>query len=94
MRTNRLGSTGLIVSELCLGSMTFGDNGGRFGAVAGLDQPASTALVKQAVAAGINFIDTANIYSDGRSEQFVGQVCAEVCHALIPRSSSGPKAWS
>lgn len=72
MRTNRLGSTGLIVSELCLGAMTFGDNGGRFGAVAGLDQMASTALVKQAVDAGINFIDTANIYSEGRSEEFVG----------------------
>ncbi|GAC1413650.1 MAG: aldo/keto reductase [Novosphingobium sp.] len=78
MRTNCLGSTGLIVSELCLGSMTFGDNGGRFGPVAGLDQAASTALVKQAVDAGINFIDTANIYSDGRSEQFVGQALKDL----------------
>ena len=78
MRTNQLGSTGLIVSELCLGAMTFGDNGGRFGAVAGLDQPASTALVSQAVDAGINFIDTANVYSDGRSEQFVGQALKDL----------------
>ena len=78
MRTNQLGSTGLIVSELCLGAMTFGDNGGRFSAVAGLDQTASTALVKQAVDAGINFIDTANVYSDGRSEQFVGQALKDL----------------
>jgi aryl-alcohol dehydrogenase-like predicted oxidoreductase len=72
MRYNRLGSTGLIVSELCLGAMTFGTNPGRFGAIAGLDQAASTDLVKQAFDAGINFIDTANVYTTGQSEQFVG----------------------
>ena len=78
MRTNRFGSTGLIVPELCLGAMTFGNNGGRFGAVAGLDQPASTALVKQALDAGINFIDTANVYSEGRSEEFVGHALRDL----------------
>jgi aryl-alcohol dehydrogenase-like predicted oxidoreductase len=78
MRTNRFGSTGLIVSELCLGAMTFGDTGGRFGAVAGLDQVASTALVKQALDAGINVIDTANVYSEGRSEEFVGQALRDL----------------
>ncbi len=72
MRYNRLGSTGLIVSELCLGAMTFGTNPGRFGAIAGLDQDASTALVKQAFDAGINFIDTANVYTTGQSEEFTG----------------------
>ena len=72
MRTNRLGNTGLIVSELCLGAMTFGTNTGRFGAIAGLDQDASTALVKQALDGGINFIDTANVYTTGQSEEFVG----------------------
>ena len=72
MEYNRLGSTGLIVSELCLGAMTFGTNPGRFGAIAGLDQPASTALVKQAFDAGINFIDTANVYTLGQSEEFTG----------------------
>jgi aryl-alcohol dehydrogenase-like predicted oxidoreductase len=72
MRTNRLGNTGLIVSELCLGAMTFGTNTGRFGAIAGLDQDASTALVKQAIDGGINFIDTANVYTTGQSEEFVG----------------------
>ena len=67
MRYNRLGNTGLAVSELCLGAMTFGTNPGRFGAIAGLDQAASTALVKQAFDAGINFIDTANVYTLGQS---------------------------
>lgn len=72
MRYNRLGSTGLVVSELCLGTMTFGTQPGRFEAIAGLDQAESTALVKQALDAGINFIDTANVYTNGESERFTG----------------------
>ena len=72
MRTNRLGNTGLMVSELCLGAMTFGIAPGQYGPIAGLDQDESTALVKQALDGGINFIDTANVYTAGQSEQFVG----------------------
>lgn len=73
MRYNQFGKTGLIVSELCLGAMTFGNrSGGRFGHIHGLDQDDATALVKQAVDAGINFIDTANVYTTGQSEEFVG----------------------
>ncbi|BBC71416.1 aldo/keto reductase [Altererythrobacter sp. B11] len=72
MRYNQLGNTGLIVSELCLGAMTFGTNPGRFGQIHGLDQDGSTALVKQALDGGINFIDTANVYTTGQSEEFVG----------------------
>ncbi|WP_126173336.1 aldo/keto reductase [Altericroceibacterium xinjiangense] len=72
MRYNRLGQTGLTVSELCLGAMTFGTNEGRWGSITGLDQDGATALVKQAVDGGINFIDTANVYSEGQSEQMVG----------------------
>ena len=73
MRYNQFGNTGVIVSELCLGAMTFGNKpGGRFGQIGGLDQDASTALVKQALDAGINFIDTANVYTAGQSEEFVG----------------------
>ena len=78
MRINRFGSTGLMVSELCLGTMTFGASGGRFAAVAGLDQAASTALVKQALDAGINFIDTANVYSEGHSEVMTGQALRDL----------------
>jgi aryl-alcohol dehydrogenase-like predicted oxidoreductase len=78
MRYNRFGSTGLVVSELCLGAMTFGDNNSWIQAVAGLDQAQSTALVKQALDAGINFIDTANVYSGGQSEQFVGKALKDL----------------
>ena len=78
MRTNRFGNTGLIVSELCLGTMTFGEAQGRFGPIAGLDLAASTALVRQAIDAGINFIDTANVYSDGRSEEILGQALRDL----------------
>ncbi len=72
MRYNPFGNTGLTVSELCLGAMTFGTRPGRFGQIHGLDQTDATALVKQALDAGINFIDTANVYTTGQSEEFVG----------------------
>jgi len=72
MRYNKFGNTGLIVSELCLGAMTFGTRPGRFGHVHGLDQDAAAALVRQALDAGINMIDTANVYTVGQSEEFVG----------------------
>ena len=73
MRYNKLGDTGLIVSEICLGAMTFGESGGRFSHVAGLTQDEATALVRQALVAGVNFIDTANVYSEGKSEIAVGE---------------------
>jgi len=68
----RLGSTGLEVSRICLGCMTFGD------AARGthswtLDEQASRPLIKQALELGINFLDTANTYSDGTSEEIVGR---------------------
>lgn len=78
MRYNPLGSTGLLVSELCLGTMTFGDQPSRFSAIAGLDQAASTALVRQAFDAGINFLDTANIYTLGQSESFTGKALKDL----------------
>lgn len=72
MRYNRLGQTGLVVSELCLGTMTFGNQPSAF-YTHDLDQAGSTALVRQAFDSGINFIDTANNYSAGQSEVFTGQ---------------------
>jgi aryl-alcohol dehydrogenase-like predicted oxidoreductase len=75
MRYNQLGNTGLFVSELCLGTMTFGENqaGAVWSAVAGLDQDAADKIVERSLAAGVNFIDTANVYSQGRSEHILGQ---------------------
>lgn len=73
MRVNRLGQTGLYVSELCLGTMTFGGSAGIWGQIGDLQQAEADALVRAAVDAGINFIDTADVYSDGASEQITGQ---------------------
>ena len=71
MRYRLLGRTGLYVSELCLGTMTFGGQG-FWKVMGGLEQGAATALVKQAFDAGVNFIDTANVYSLGESETLTG----------------------
>ncbi|MEP7231199.1 MAG: aldo/keto reductase [Ginsengibacter sp.] len=72
MKYNLLGNTGLKVSELCLGTMTFGGKG-RFKPIGSLQQDDVDALVKRSVDAGINFIDTANVYSEGWSEELTGQ---------------------
>jgi aryl-alcohol dehydrogenase-like predicted oxidoreductase len=72
MRYRLLGRTGLYVSELCLGTMTFGGQG-FWKVMGGLEQGAVTALVKLAFDAGVNFIDTANVYSLGESETLTGQ---------------------
>ncbi|MXO60541.1 aldo/keto reductase [Altererythrobacter salegens] len=77
MRYNRLGNSGLVVSELCLGAMTFGNKPSGF-FQHDLDQAGSTALVDQALEAGINFIDTANVYSAGQSEEFLGQALKDL----------------
>lgn len=76
MRYVKLGSTGLDVSRLCLGCMSFGvpDRGTHAWT---LDEDASRPLIRAAVEAGINFFDTANMYSDGTSEEFVGRALAE-----------------
>ncbi|MCG6188382.1 aldo/keto reductase [Maribellus maritimus] len=72
MKYNFLGNTGLEVSELCMGTMTFGGRG-MWTAIGTLPQEQVNALMKQAVDGGINFIDTANVYSEGLSEQMTGQ---------------------
>jgi aryl-alcohol dehydrogenase-like predicted oxidoreductase len=72
MHYRLLGRTGLYVSELCLGTMTFGGDG-FWKVMGGLGQSAATALVRQAFEAGVNFIDTANVYSLGMSETLTGE---------------------
>jgi aryl-alcohol dehydrogenase-like predicted oxidoreductase len=74
MRYQTLGQTGLFVSELCLGTMTFGGgDAGIWGHIGRLEQQDADALVKTALDAGINFIDTANVYAEGNSERITGQ---------------------
>ncbi len=68
MEYRRLGNSGLIVSALALGTMQFG-KGMNMG---GLDQKATTAMIKFALENGINFIDTADVYSGGESETLIG----------------------
>ncbi len=72
MRYKTLGGTGLLVSEICLGTMTFGDAG--FWRVIGtLAQAEADAIVARAIDAGVNFIDTADVYSEGMSEEITGR---------------------
>ena len=73
MRNHRLGRTGLFVSELCLGTMTFGGTDGIWGKIGDLGQADAERLVGQAIDAGINFIDTADVYAGGVSETITGQ---------------------
>lgn len=74
MRYTRLGSTGLYVSELCLGTMTFGGgDAGIWSHIGRLQQDEVDGIVRRSIEAGINFLDTANVYSAGRSEELTGQ---------------------
>ncbi len=75
MRYNQLGRTGLYVSELCLGTMTFGggSGGGNWRHIGDLQQPQVDAIVREARDAGINFIDTADVYGGGAAERLLGQ---------------------
>ena len=69
MRYRPLGPTGVLVSEICLGTMTFGEGWG-FG---GIDASKATILLNRAIDAGINFVDTADLYSAGQSEVILGE---------------------
>ena len=70
MRYRTLGRTGLKVSELCLGTMTFGED---FFNIAVVDQAGANKMVARALEAGLNFFDTADVYSFGRSETLLGE---------------------
>ncbi len=73
MNYNQLGNTGVLVSEICLGTMTFGGEGGIWKQIGSLQQDAVNDLIKKAVDQGVNFIDTANAYSFGLSETLLGK---------------------
>lgn len=77
MQYNLLGNTGLKVSELCLGTMTFGGRG-MWTNIGALPQEEVNGLVKTSIDAGINFIDTANVYSEGLSEKMTGQAVRDL----------------
>ena len=77
MQYRLLGRTGLFVSEICLGTMTYGGKG-RWEVVGRLGLPEAQAQIKAAFDAGVNFIDTADVYSEGESETIVGQALAKL----------------
>lgn len=77
MKYRQLGRTGLYVSELCLGTMTFGGEG-FWKAIGQLDQEAATGLIRTALEHGVNFVDTADVYSEGRSEEMTGQAIRDL----------------
>jgi len=72
MKYKQLGKTGVLVSELCLGTMTFGGKG-YWKAIGQLPEDEVTQLVKASIDQGINFIDTANAYSEGLAESLLGK---------------------
>src|ERR1700729_942739 len=68
-----LGNTGLLVSKLCFGTMTFGDGRGIYKAISAVGQGGADELVKTSMDGGINFFDTADTYTEGESEKILGQ---------------------
>jgi len=73
MQYKTLGNTGLLVSKLCFGTMTFHGGQGFWKAVGTVDQAGADQLIKSCIDAGINFFDTADVYSEGESEKALGQ---------------------
>lgn len=96
----KLGSTGLDVSRICVGCMSFGLPG-RGTHEWTLDEEASRPLIRRALDAGLNFFDTANVYSDGTSEEIVGSALAEfarrdeivIATKVNGAMHQGPNAW-
>jgi aryl-alcohol dehydrogenase-like predicted oxidoreductase len=94
MNYRELADTGVFVSELCLGTMTFGGRGQMWEMIGGLDQKIVDGLVGGALDAGINFVDTANVYSTGESETMLGKALGtrrrEIVLATKVRGRMGP----
>lgn len=81
MKYNTLGATGLLVSELCLGTMTFASGEGLWKPIAGVEQKLADELLRLSIEAGINFIDTADVYTNGESEKTLAQAIANLAVA-------------
>ncbi len=73
MEFTTLGNTGLLVSKLCFGTMTFGDGRGLFKMIGAQGQAEADVLIRTSIEAGINLFDTADVYTEGESERILGQ---------------------
>ncbi len=99
MQYVKLGNTGLDVSPICIGCMDFGEPSRAYPPWS-LDEEASRPLIRHAVEAGINFFDTANMYSNGSSEEILGRALKEftnrdgvvIASKLMPPTRNGPNA--
>ena len=89
MQYTRLGNTGLIVSRMAFGSMTFGSGEGAFGSVYKVDQATANNLVARALDAGINFFNTADAYANGQSEEMLGQALGKRRQEVVIASKVG-----
>ena len=78
MKYNTLGHTGLLVSEICLGTMTFATAEGIWKQISGVDQNLADQLLKSSFDAGVNFVDTADAYTNGESEKTLGKAISNV----------------
>ena len=87
MLYSRLGNTGLIVSRLSLGTMTF--TSGDSGAIAKTNAADAQAMVDRAIDAGINFFDTADVYAGGESETMLGQLLGRRRHDVVIATKAG-----
>lgn len=73
-----LGNTGLYVSRICFGAMTFNEEGSAFGQmIGGMSQAYADRMIGTALDAGVNFFDTANMYGEGSSERMLGKALAD-----------------
>ncbi len=78
MKYHTLGPTGLLVSEICLGTMTFSTAEGMWKSIAGVEQNLADQLLKSSFDAGVNFVDTADVYSNGESERTLAKAISNV----------------
>ena len=101
MRFRKLGRTGLFVSELCLGTMTFGGKDSFWSHIGNLDQDEADRIVGRALDSGINFIDTADVYSEGLSETILGNALKRlnvsrenvvIATKVLGETASGPNS--
>ena len=94
MRYRQLGASGLRVSVLTMGTMTFGGKGG-FASVGSTDLDAARRQIDRCLEAGINLIDTADVYSDGLSEEILGRVVeGRRDDVLLATKARMPMGWS
>src|SRR5882672_7248791 len=91
MQYTRLGNTGLIVSRLSFGAMTFGSDPS-VSAIYKVDQENARAMIERSIEAGVNFFDTADMYAGGQSEAMLGEALGPRRHDVVVATKVGFRA--